>query len=70
MLQRLQRLGLPHMANGAARLFGVKLPLNFVSPLKATSIIDDWSCWHVTPTRFLTAYILSPLTRKTGEAQA
>jgi D-alanyl-lipoteichoic acid acyltransferase DltB (MBOAT superfamily) len=50
------------MAIGIARCFGVKLPLNFDSPLKASSIIDFWLRWHVTLTRFLTAYIYNPLT--------
>jgi D-alanyl-lipoteichoic acid acyltransferase DltB (MBOAT superfamily) len=54
--------GYSDMALGAARLFGIKLPYNFNSPLKATSIIDFWARWHVTLTRFLTAYIFSPLT--------
>lgn len=54
--------GYSDMAIGAARLFGVKLPFNFNSPLKATSIIDFWSRWHITLTRFLTFYIFSPLT--------
>ena len=54
--------GYSDMAIGAARLFGVKLPFNFNSPLKATNIIDFWSRWHVTLTRFLTAYIFTPLT--------
>src|SRR5262249_12948026 len=34
---------------------------NFNSPLKATSIIDFWLGWHMTLTRFLTAYIYNPL---------
>ena len=54
--------GYSDMAIGAARLFGIRLPFNFNSPLKATSVIDYWSRWHVTLTRFLTAYIFSPLT--------
>ncbi len=54
--------GYSDMAVGAARLFGVKLPFNFNSPLKATAIIDYWSRWHITLTRFLTAYIFTPLT--------
>jgi D-alanyl-lipoteichoic acid acyltransferase DltB (MBOAT superfamily) len=49
------------MACGAALFFGIRLPLNFDSPLKATNIIDFWSRWHVTLTRFLTAYIFNPL---------
>ena len=39
--------GYSDMALGVARCFGVRLPLNFDSPLKATSIIDFWSRWHV-----------------------
>jgi D-alanyl-lipoteichoic acid acyltransferase DltB (MBOAT superfamily) len=54
--------GYSEMAMGAARLFGIILPYNFNSPMKAASIIDFWSRWHVTLTRFLTGYIFSPLT--------
>jgi D-alanyl-lipoteichoic acid acyltransferase DltB (MBOAT superfamily) len=49
------------MAAGLARCLGIRLPLNFYSPLQATSIIDFWSRWHVTLTRFLTAYLYNPL---------
>lgn len=54
--------GYSDMALGLARLFGIKLPVNFNSPLKARSIIDFWLRWHVSLTRFLTAYIYNPLT--------
>ena len=54
--------GYTDMALGAARFFGVRLPQNFNSPLKASSIIDFWLRWHMTLTRFLTAYIYNPLT--------
>ena len=54
--------GYTDMALGAARFFGVRLPQNFNSPLKAASIIDFWLRWHMTLTRFLTAYIFNPLT--------
>jgi alginate O-acetyltransferase complex protein AlgI len=53
--------GYTDMALGAARIFGVRLPPNFNSPLQATSIIDFWLRWHMTLTRFLTAYIYNPL---------
>jgi alginate O-acetyltransferase complex protein AlgI len=53
--------GYSDMAAGLACCFGVRLPLNFYSPLQATSIIDFWSRWHVTLTRFLTAYLYNPL---------
>lgn len=60
--------GYSDMAIGLARIFGIKLPMNFNSPLKASSIIDFWSRWHITLTRFLTAYVYTPmvmsLTRK------
>jgi alginate O-acetyltransferase complex protein AlgI len=54
--------GYTDMALGIARFFGVRLPQNFNSPLQATSIIDFWLRWHMTLTRFLTAYIYNPLT--------
>jgi len=53
--------GYSDMAAGLARFFGVRLPLNFDSPLKAKSIIDFWARWHVTLTRFLTAYLFNPM---------
>jgi alginate O-acetyltransferase complex protein AlgI len=53
--------GYSDMAAGLARCFGVRLPPNFDSPLKASNIIDFWSRWHVTLTRFLTAYLYNPL---------
>jgi D-alanyl-lipoteichoic acid acyltransferase DltB (MBOAT superfamily) len=49
------------MAIGLGLLFGVRLPFNFNSPLKASSIIDFWSRWHMSLTRFLTAYIYNPI---------
>jgi alginate O-acetyltransferase complex protein AlgI len=53
--------GYTDMALGIARVFGVRLPPNFNSPLQATSIIEFWSRWHMTLTRFLTAYVYNPL---------
>ena len=53
--------GYSDMACGAALFFGVRLPLNFDSPLKASNIIDFWLRWHITLTRFLTAYIYNPI---------
>jgi D-alanyl-lipoteichoic acid acyltransferase DltB (MBOAT superfamily) len=53
--------GYSDMAIGIARIFGVVLPMNFNSPLKATSIVEFWSRWHITLTRFLTAYVYTPL---------
>lgn len=53
--------GYSDMALGLARCFGIRLPANFNSPLKARSIIDFWLRWHMTLTRFLTAYLFNPL---------
>ena len=53
--------GYSDMALGLARFFGIRLPQNFDSPLRASSIIDFWLRWHMTLTRFLTAYIYNPL---------
>jgi D-alanyl-lipoteichoic acid acyltransferase DltB (MBOAT superfamily) len=53
--------GYTDMALGLARLFGIRLPLNFNSPYKATNIIDFWRCWHMTLSRFLRDYLYFPL---------
>jgi len=49
--------GYSDMAIGAARLFGIRLPLNFHSPYKATSVVDFWRRWHMTLSRFLRDYL-------------
>lgn len=49
------------MALGLARMFGIRLPINFASPYKATSIIDFWRRWHITLSRFLRDYLYIPL---------
>ena len=53
--------GYTDMAIGAALLFNIKLPTNFFSPYKATSIQDFWRRWHITLSRFLKDYIYIPL---------
>lgn len=53
--------GYSDMALGSARIFGIQLPYNFNSPYKASSIIEFWSRWHITLTRFLTDYIYTPM---------
>ena len=52
--------GYSDMAIGIARMFGIRLPLNFNSPYKATSIIDFWRRWHITLSRFLRDYLYIP----------
>jgi alginate O-acetyltransferase complex protein AlgI len=53
--------GYSDMAIGLARMFGIRLALNFNSPYKATSIIDFWKRWHITLSRFLLNYLYIPL---------
>ena len=53
--------GYSDMAIGLGRIFGVKLPLNFHSPLRARSIIEYWRRWHMTLQRFIVAYMYQPL---------
>lgn len=53
--------GYSDMAIGLGCIFGIKLPLNFDSPFKATSISDFWRRWHITMTRFFTTYVYTPL---------
>jgi D-alanyl-lipoteichoic acid acyltransferase DltB (MBOAT superfamily) len=53
--------GYTDMAIGSALLFNIKLPINFNSPYKATSIQDFWRRWHITLSRFLRDYIYIPL---------
>lgn len=53
--------GYSDMAIGLALLFGIRLPVNFLSPYKATGFIDFWRRWHITLSRFLRDYIYIPL---------
>lgn len=49
--------GYSDMAIGLGLLFGIRLPLNFDSPYKATSIIDFWRRWHMSLSAFLRDYL-------------
>lgn len=49
--------GYSDMAIGAARMFGIRFPINFFEPYKATSIIEFWRRWHITLSRFLRDYV-------------
>lgn len=56
--------GYSDMAIGLGRMFGVRLPMNFNSPYKATSMIAFWERWHMTMTRFFTHYVYVPISLK------
>jgi len=49
------------MALGIARMFGIRLPINFNSPYKARSITEFWRRWHITLSHFLRDYLYIPM---------
>lgn len=49
--------GYTDMARGLGMLFGLRLPINFDSPYKASSISDFWRRWHISLSNFLKNYI-------------
>ena len=53
--------GYSDMAIGLGRMFNIKLPLNFNSPLKSASIQEFWQRWHITLGTFLSQYVYIPL---------
>ena len=53
--------GYTDMAIGLGLLFNIKLPINFNSPYKSTSIIELWSKWHMTLSTFVNIYVFKPL---------
>jgi alginate O-acetyltransferase complex protein AlgI len=53
--------GYTDMAIGLGLLFGISLPPNFDSPYRARNVVEFWSRFHMTLTRFLTAYIYNPI---------
>lgn len=58
------------MAIGAALILGIRMPVNFDSPYRATSIIEFWRRWHITLSRFLRDYLYIPLGgNRSGAAQ-
>lgn len=49
------------IASGAARLLGLRLPLNFRSPYRSRSVGEFWKRWHITLTSFLRECLYFPL---------
>lgn len=49
--------GYSDMAIGLSLMFNVRLPVNFDSPYRASSIIEFWRRWHMTLSRFLRDYV-------------
>lgn len=53
--------GYTDMALGVSLMLNIRLPINFNSPYKASSIIDFWRRWHITLSHFLRDYLYIPL---------
>lgn len=53
--------GYSDMALGLGRLFGIRYPVNFDSPLRAAGIIDWYRRWHMTLTRVISRFLFTPL---------
>jgi D-alanyl-lipoteichoic acid acyltransferase DltB (MBOAT superfamily) len=49
------------IASGTARLFGVRLTRNFLSPMAAGNVAEYWRRWHVTLSRWIADYVYVPL---------
>jgi alginate O-acetyltransferase complex protein AlgI len=49
------------MALGLGRLFGIRYPINFDSPLRANGIVDYYRRWHMTLTRVISRFLFTPL---------
>jgi D-alanyl-lipoteichoic acid acyltransferase DltB (MBOAT superfamily) len=53
--------GYTDIAIGSALLLGVRFPLNFDAPYKASSIVDFWRRWHISLSTWLRDYLYIPL---------
>ncbi len=49
------------IALGLALLLGFRIPVNFWSPYRSTTIREFWQRWHITLGRFLRDYLYIPL---------
>lgn len=53
--------GYTDIAIGLALILGFRLPINFNSPYKATSITNFWQRWHISLSTWLKDYLYIPL---------
>ncbi|MFO6446937.1 MBOAT family O-acyltransferase [Erythrobacter sp. NE805] len=62
--------GYSDMAIGTARMLGIVLPLNFLSPLRSRSVSEIWRRWHVTLGRWVQLYVFQPISIPLARAAA
>lgn len=53
--------GYTDMGRGAARMLGIRLPENFLSPYLARAPSEFWRRWHVTLSEWIRDYVYIPL---------
>ncbi len=53
--------GYSNIALGVAKLFGIRLVINFAYPLFAVDISDFWRKWHVSLTSWMIDHVFTPL---------
>jgi alginate O-acetyltransferase complex protein AlgI len=53
--------GYSTIAVGAARLFGIDIPINFNLPYLSTSLKEFWRRWHITLSNWIKDYLYIPL---------
>ena len=58
--------GFTDIAVGSGMLFNLNLSENFRFPLIAHSIQNFWQRWHLSLSKFITAYMFKPMLRRTG----
>jgi len=55
--------GYTDIAIGIARLVGIKLPENFLSPYTRPNLAQFWNSWHITLTQWIRSYFFNPFNR-------
>lgn len=60
--------GFTDIAIGTGWMFNLDLTENFKFPLIAHSIQNFWQRWHLSLSKFITAYMYKPMVRRTGKA--
>lgn len=53
--------GYSNISIGVAKLFGIQLMANFLTPYFSTNISDFWKKWHISLTTWLMDYVYTPL---------
>ena len=54
--------GYSDMAIGLALMFGIIIPVNFLSPYKAKNINEFWNNWHISLSNLIKNYLYYPIT--------